>query len=294
MRVKRPFTLAVAGGLIFAAAATVYAAGVSPYGQFGSFDKAAMTVDRSPIEDKAVIIDGKLFVPADVLRDQNKLAYYYDGEKYLAHLFLGGANSEQSGKAQAAKPGQTLTKAMISSVMSGISYEADRYHAGMMRQDIINISTLAKALLDTSRSLDHVVYAKLTFNRDPDLKLLKQTLTLRSLPFEVMDERMEALAEELGKQVGSSSERKMNDVIEELQEAIKKKEKALDALEDWIRSSDEDDLEDFRDYEEDAKDSITSAVKDLTGEDLVNDPPKNDPEDSLKGKVEEWARKQQQ
>lgn len=283
--------------LLGSVAATVWAAEGSPFGKFGEYDKVEIIFEKDQIQEKGTIIEGKLYVPIDVLRDRNKAAYHYDPEKYQAYLFFGGggdSNSSNSASTSARSTTKNLTtkSAIASGFMSGIPYEADDYHSGMMRQDIMNLGTLARALKDTSKDMDTVVYAKLNFNKDPDINILQQRLTYRSMPFEIMEDRLYALADELGKQLGSSEERRMNDVIDEIDEAVGKKEKAIEALKDWIRSSDEDDLDDFRDYEEDAQETLVEVIKKLTGENLdttIKNPKKY--ENNLLDAVEEWSTK---
>lgn len=284
----------IASLLLGSVAAVAWAQEGSPFGKFGEYDKVELLFDRTPIDEKGVLIDGQLYVPINVLRDRNKAAYYYDVEKYQAYLFFGGANNAAStgtssiGTSSAAKKSDGKS-AVSPGFMSGIPYEADHYHAGMMRQDIINIATLAKALNDTSKDLDTVVYSKLTFNKDPDISLLHQRLNYRSIPFDLMEDRMYALADELGRQIGSSERRKMKDIIDDIDEAVRKKEKALDALQDWIRSSDEDDLDDFKDYEQDAEEILVTVIKKLTGENLDN--PSDKYTNNLLDEVEKWSDK---
>ncbi len=288
---KSALLISLSGLLATGLAATAVAAGASPFGQFGSYDKVEVFVDGTSVKDRGVLIEGKLYVPVDPLRDMNKAAYYYDPQTYQVYLFFGGRRSNPQTVDPMAVGGTPLATGNVQpGFMEGIPYDADNYHAGMMRQDIINIATLAKALLDTSRDLDNVVYSKLTFNRNPDMNLLRQRLMYRSMPFSLMKDRMDALADELGRQIGSSYKRKMKDVMDELDTAVRKKEKAMDALEDWIRSSDKDDLDDFRDYEDDAKDSIYSAIRKLTGENIKN--PQQKYSDNIKERVEKWAQNQ--
>lgn len=281
--------------LLGSVAATVWAAEGSPFGKFGEYDKVEIVVEKSQVEEKGAIIDGKLYVPIDVLRDRNKAAYYYDPEKYQAYLFFGGGGSSTTSDSSSISNRTTANKltiksALSSGFMTGIPYEADDYHSGMMRQDIINLGTLSRALMDTSKDMDTVVYAKLNFNKNPDIDLLQQRLTYRSMPFEVMEDRMYALADELGRQIGSSEKRRMKDIIDDIDDAVRKKEKAIDALNDWIRTSDEDDLDDFRDYEEDAQEMLVEVIKKLTGDNLdqtTKNPKKY--ENNLLDEVEEWS-----
>ncbi|MGC5324900.1 hypothetical protein [Brevibacillus sp. SYSU BS000544] len=281
--------------LLGSVAATVWAAEGSPFGKFGEYDKVEIVVEKNQVVEKGAIIDGKLYVPIDVLRDRNKAAYYYDPEKYQAYLFFGGGgsstvNDSSSGNNSTSANKLTVKSALTSGLMSGIPYEADDYHSGMMRQDIINLGTLARALMDTSKDMDTVVYAKLNFNKDPDINLLQQRLIYRSMPFEVMEDRMYALADELGRQIGSSEKRRMKDIIDDIDEAVRKKEKAIDALKDWIRSSDEDDLDDFRDYEEDARETLVEVIKKLTGDNFdKNDKNPQRYENNLLDEVEDWS-----
>lgn len=283
--------------LVGSVAATVWAAEGSPFGKFGEYDKVEIIVERNQVQEKGAIIDGKLYVPVDVLRDQNRAAYYYDPVSYQAYLFFGGGSStntvdSKSSSSVTSTSNLTAKSAIASGLMAGIPYEADDYHSGMMRQDIINLATLARALMDTSKDLDSVVYAKLNFNKDPNLDLIQQRLAYRSMPFEIMEDRMSALADELGRQVGSSEKRRMKDIIDDIEEAVRKKEKAIDSLKDWIRTSDEDDLDDFRDYEEDAREILVDVIKKLTGENLdknAKNPQKY--KNNLLDEVQEWSSK---
>ncbi|UFJ40072.1 hypothetical protein LOK74_18850 [Brevibacillus humidisoli] len=289
---KQVMLACLASVLTGSLAATVLAAGASPFGQLGEYDKVKVIVDRTPVEDKGLLIDGNLYIPVNALREENKLAYVYDPETYQAYLFFGGTAANQGTNPSATDQSPSPSEREVAlGFMSGIPYEADDYHSGMMRQDVINIATLAKALLDTSGDWENAVYSKLNFNRNPNLSMLRQKLAYRTVPFQVLEDRMEALAEELGDQISGRYERKMEDVIDELEEAVEKKEKALESLEDWLQSSDEDDLEDYRDYDEEAKESISDAIEKLTGEDLED--PTDHHSNNIKEKVEEWSRKQQ-
>ncbi|MBO8164268.1 MAG: hypothetical protein H0Z34_11205 [Brevibacillus sp.] len=289
---KQTLLIGLASLLSISITAAVWAAGASPFGQLGSYDKVEVIVDRTPVKEKGLLIEGELYIPVEALRAQNKLAYVYDAQTYQAYLFFGGGTQQQGTSSAGSQPGTPTRDEVILGFMSGIPYEADGYHSGMMRQDIINIATLAKALLATSKDWEKVVYSKLTFNRNPDVGLLRQQLSYRTIPFDILEERMEALAEELGDQISRSYERKMEDVIDELEEAVEKKEKALETLEDWLQTSDEDDLEDFRDYDEDAKESIYDAIRKLTGEDLED--PTDHYSNNIKAEVEEWLLEQQE
>ncbi|MGD8190298.1 hypothetical protein ACQCN2_09980 [Brevibacillus ginsengisoli] len=281
--------VAVAITLLGSVAATAWAAGGSPFGKVGDYDKVELMIDRSPISDRGVIIDGKLYVPMDTLRDRNKAAYYYDVNTYQAYLFFGGAGTTNQANTTMTT-GNNASSTRSPNFMSGIPYDANNYHAGMMRQDIINISTLAKALMNVSKDMDSVVYAKLTFNRDPDMNLLHQQLNYRSMTFDIMDERMYALADELGRQLGSSNKRNMKDIIDDIHDAVRNKEKALSALQDWLVSSDKRDLEDFKDYEKDAKDLLVGVVKKLTGENLDPGSKKSSKFDNnLLDAVDKWS-----
>ncbi|MET3291665.1 UNVERIFIED_CONTAM: hypothetical protein ABID98_004235 [Brevibacillus sp. OAP136] len=84
-------TLAISIGLI----GTAFAAGLSPYGQTGDLENVALTVDNKPIQDRGVLINGQLYVPAKALSDQNKMAFYYDKDTYSGYLFSGGGNNEE-------------------------------------------------------------------------------------------------------------------------------------------------------------------------------------------------------
>lgn len=264
-----PVTIATL--LLGSVAASVWAADGSPFGKVGDYDKVELLIDRSPISDRGVLIEGKLYVPVDALRDRNKAAYYYDPEKYQAYLFFGGAQTTTSPATTSTTTSRSTESSSTPDYMTGIPYDADNYHSGMMRQDIINIATMAKALMSVSKDMDSVVYSKLTFNRDPDMTLLQQRFNYRSMPFDIMEDRMYALADELGRQLGSSERRKMKDIIDDIHDAVRKKEKSLDALRDWLDSSDDNDLDDFRDYEKDAKDLLIDVIKKLTGENLATD-----------------------
>lgn len=291
---KQVLTAGLACLLTGTLAASVVAAGASPFGQLGGYEKVELVVDHIPVQGKGLLIDGELYIPASALRQQNKLAYVSDDQAYRAYLFFGGAATGATSGNAAAGDQKTLPdkRAIELSFMAGIPYEADNYHAGMMRQDIINIATLAKALLRTSSDWEKAVYAKITYNRNPNMALLRQQLAYRTVPFTVLEDRMEALAEELGKQISRKYERRMQDVIDDLQDAVENKERALDALEDWLKSSDEDDLEDYRDYDEDANESIYDAIEKLTGENLKKPSDYND--NNIQAKVKEWSLKQQQ
>ena len=290
---KQVLTASLACLLTGGLAASVLAAGASPFGQLGGYDKVEVVIDRTPVEEKGLLIEGNLYIPANALKAQNKLAYAYDEKAYRAYLFFGGAaQGAATGNAVDGNRERLVDEREIElSFMAGIPYEADDYHAGMMRQDIINIATLAKALLETSSDWEKAVYAKLNFNRDPNLSMLRQKLAYRTVPFTVLEDRMKALAEELGDQISRSYERKMEDVIDELKEAVEKKEKALESLEDWLNSSDEDDLEDYRDYDEEARESIYDAIEKLTGENLKK--PSDYYDNNIQDKVKEWTLKQQ-
>ncbi|MGE5702149.1 MAG: hypothetical protein ACM32O_06445 [Clostridia bacterium] len=288
MKKRVGFSL-IAGIAVMGAAASVLAAGVSPFGQFGAYDKLELVIDKSPVQQRAVMIEGELYIPAESLRQLNKVAYYVDGQSYQAHMFLGGSGTSGSEDSSGRRT-TSSTRIVEPGFMNNVPYDARNYHAGMMRQDVINIATLAKTLLDTSRDLENVVYSKLAFNQDPDMTQLRQRLNYRTAPFDVMEDRMDALANELGEQkgLGSKWERRMEDVIDYLDDAVKSKNKALNALEDWIDSSDKDDLKDFRKYEEDARESIGDALKILTGENI--DDAKKKSENNLKDAIDQWTK----
>lgn len=283
--------VAVALAMLGSVAATVWAAEGSPFGKIGEYDKVELLLDRTPVSDRGVLLDGKLYVPVDALRDRNKAAYYYDPVKYQAYLFFGGGETTNPVSTSTTST-NTSKSTSTPDYMVGIPYDADDYHAGMMRQDIINIAAMAKALKDVSKDMDTVVYSKLTFNRDPDLELLKQRMNYRSMPFEIMEDRMYALADELGRQISSSERRKMKDIIDDIHDAIRKKEKAMDALQDWLNNSDEDDLDDFRDYEADAQELLIDIIGSLTGENVdPNDKTPTKMKNNLLDEVDEWSAK---
>ncbi|MET3291666.1 UNVERIFIED_CONTAM: hypothetical protein ABID98_004236 [Brevibacillus sp. OAP136] len=171
--------------------------------------------------------------------------------------------------------------------MQGIPYDADDYHSGMMMQDIVNVTALAKALWSTGDTIENVIQLRLNQNRDPNLALVRQGILYRTIPLDIMEDRMQSLADELGRQISSRERRKMEDVEDYIAKAVKSKEKALDALEEWVSSSNKKDLEDIRDYEKDAKKYLEKAIILLTGED-VSDNSNSNKEDSLKKKVEKW------
>lgn len=270
---------------------TVYAAGVSPFGQFGSYDKVEITVEGVKVPEKGVVIEDQLYIPVGTLFNQKKLAYTYDPATYSAYLFFGGGKSESSSYYFSDSIGGGKSRSDIAKeLMNGIPYEAKDYHSGMMRQDIVNIVSLSKSLLSTSDSMANAVQTKLTTNRNPNIEMVKQAVYYRSVPLELMQDRMEALADELGRQIGSKPKRQMNDVIDYIDDALKNKKKALEALEDWLRTSDEDDLEDYRDYEEEVKENIYDAVEILNGENLKKSGERK--ENNLLSKVNEWIAKQ--
>ncbi len=270
---------------------TVFAADSSPFGQFGTYDKVDLTVEKLHVESKGVIIDGNLYVPMDVLTKQNKAAYYYDAKSFQAYLFFGGgSNDSGNSQSRAASSNNTSRSAIEDKLMESIPYDAKNYHSGMMRQDVINIAMLAKSLAATSDDLEKAVFAKMSGNINPDMKLLRQRVSYRTIPFDVMSDRMEVLADELGRQskpLGTTYKRRMNDVIDYLRDAVRDKEKALDALEDWLDSSDKDDLQDYRDYDKDANKNIDKALKYLTGESTSG----SSNTDNLKAKIDEWLKK---
>ncbi|WP_431809596.1 hypothetical protein [Brevibacillus agri] len=267
---------------------TVYAISGSPYGKLGEYEQVALSVDRTPITEKGILIDGQVYVPVEPLYKMNKLGYFQNSSSYEAYLFFGGLDSYVDYSSLATTKTKSISD-IEEEIMKGIPYESDGYHSGMMRQDILNIAILAKTLIMTSQQIDSAVHLKLTQNVTPNFELIKQGVQYRTLPITIMEDRMEALADELGRQIGSRERRKMEDVIDELDEAVRNKEKALEAFEDWVRSSDEDDLDDYRRYEEKAKENVYSAVELLTGEDLEN-PGKRDT-GSLKDKVDAWINK---
>ncbi|WP_432775402.1 hypothetical protein AAFJ72_19695 [Brevibacillus gelatini] len=267
---------------------TVYAISGSPYGKLGEYERVALSVDRTPITEKGILINGQVYVPVEPLYRMNKLGYFQDPSAYEAHLFFGGKDSYVDYYGWATTRTKSISE-IEEEIMKGIPYESDRYHSGMMKQDILNITILAKTLIMTSQQIDSAVHLKLTQNVTPNFELIRQGVHYRTLPIAIMEERMEALADELGRQIGSRERRKMEDVIDELDEAVRNKEKALEALEDWVRTSDEDDLDDYRRYEERAKENVYAAVKLLTGEDLEN--PGKNRTDSLKHKVDAWINK---
>lgn len=278
-------TLAISMGLI----GTVFAAGVSPYGQTGELENVALTVDNKPIQDKGVLVNGQLFIPAKALSDQNKMAFYYDKDSYSAYLFSGGSNNEKNMNASIAlySDRSKSRKQIADEIMKGIPYDADDYHSGMMMQDIINITALAKALWSTSDTIENVIQLRLNQNREPNLTLVRQGILYRTIPLDIMEDRMQALADELGRQLKSNERRKMEDVEDYISSAVRNKEKALDALEEWVSTSNRRDLDDIRDYEKDAKKDLEKAIIILTGED-ISDNSNSKKEDSLKKKVEKW------
>lgn len=278
-------TLAISIGLI----GTAFAAGLSPYGQTGDLENVALTVDNKPIQDRGVLINGQLYVPAKALSDQNKMAFYYDKDTYSGYLFSGGGNNEKNISASVAlySDKSKSKKQIADEIMQGIPYDADDYHSGMMMQDIVNVTALAKALWSTGDTIENVIQLRLNQNRDPNLALVRQGILYRTIPLDIMEDRMQSLADELGRQISSRERRKMEDVEDYIAKAVKSKEKALDALEEWVSSSNKKDLEDIRDYEKDAKKYLEKAIILLTGED-VSDNSNSNKEDSLKKKVEKW------
>ncbi|MGO0058942.1 hypothetical protein ACTID9_02725 [Brevibacillus fluminis] len=280
-------TAAISLGLI----GTAFAAGVSPYGQTGDLENVALTVDNKPIADKGILVNGQLYIPAKALSDQKKIAFYYDKDSYNAYLFSGGGDSEKTVAASVAMYTSSMKNRdqIAKEIMQGIPYETDDYHSGMMMQDITNITALAKGLLTTSDSIENVIQMRLSQNKLPNLTLVRQGILYRTIPLDIMQDRMQSLADELGRQISSSKRRDMEHVADDIQKAVNSKEKAIDSLEDWVSSSDKRDLEDVRDYEKDAKKYLYRAIKDLTGEDLEN--PNKEEEGGLKQAVEEWIRK---
>ncbi|MFF0828880.1 hypothetical protein ACFYU8_18350 [Brevibacillus sp. NPDC003359] len=267
---------------------TVYAAG-SPYGKIGNYELVAINMDREKTNAKGLFINGEIYVPVSEMQKNNKVAYFYDSANYQTHLFFGGGkDSNDSFDPYYRDNGyQYKSKSELAAeVMKNIPYDDDRYHSGMMHQDIINIASFAKAFLSVTEMMDNAVQSKASINRDPNLELIKQGMVYRGLPLELMDDRMKALANELGDQIGRSEERDMDDVRDNIQEAIKYQNKAFRVLEDWLESSDEDDLDDYRDYVEEVRDNLYEAVETLTGE--VLDKPGTVNDDSLKKEVEKW------
>lgn len=269
---------------------TAFAAGVSPYGQTANLDNVALTVDNKPIQDKGILVNGQLYVPAKTLSDQKKLAYYYDKDSYNAYLFSGGSDNDKNVAASVAIYTSSMKNRdqIANEIMQGIPYETKDYHSGMMMQDITNIRALAKGLLTTSDSIENVIQMRLSQNKQPNLTLVRQGILYRTIPLDIMEDRMQALADELGRQIGSRERRKMEDVADDIRKAVNSKEKALNALEDWVSSSDKSDLADVRDYEKDAKKYLYKAILNLTGEDLNN--PNKEENEGLKQKVEKWIK----
>ncbi|WP_139491119.1 hypothetical protein [Brevibacillus dissolubilis] len=278
--------------LLLSGIGTAWAASVSPYGQFGTYDKVALTMDRAQVPDKGVIIEGNLYIPAESLRKIDKLAYVVDNQSYQAHVFLGGNSAEVNNLYnKLGSSYQTKSKSQIASeIMGNIAYDTRGYHSGMMRQDILNIASLAKALYNTSEQMEAAIQLKLSVNTTPNTALIEQGVAYRSIPLELLEERMEVLAESLGDNLSSRDERDMEDVIDYIEDALENKQKSLRAFNDWIESSDEDDLEDIRDYEEDVKDDLADAIQILIGEDIQRPGVKID-DDHLQAAVDEWIRK---
>lgn len=268
---------------------TVYAAEGSPFGKLYGFDKVSLNVEGYKVPDNGVLIDGQLYIPVNPLYARDKLAYYYDPKSYEAFLFFGGNNTSGTWQSNIGK-GMKSKSEIAEEIMQGIPYESEGYHAGLMRQDVVNIASLAKGLLLTSDQMENAVQQKLSLGRTPNMELVRQAVLYRSLPLEIMEDRMEALADELKKQIGSRQRRMMEDVIENIDDALRYKQKSLNALEDWMRTSDKDDLEDYRDYEDDVKKHIYEAIELLTGEDLKVPGKVNSK--NIKTEIEKWILKQ--
>ncbi|RNB91461.1 hypothetical protein EDM56_05340 [Brevibacillus fluminis] len=283
-------TMAASLAVFLGVVGTAYAAGVSPYGQTGNFENVLLTVDNKPTQETGVLINGQLYVPAKALSDQRKLAYYYDKDSYNAYLFFGGGDNDKNVSANVAMytNNHKSRQQIESEIMKGIPYETNDYHSGMMMQDINNIAGMIKGLLSTSDMIEYTIQMKLSQNVQPNMDTLRQQILYRSIPFDIMEDRMNALANELGRQLGSKERRRMEDIIDDIQTAVKRKEKALNALDDWLDSSSKRDLEDVRDYEADVKKYMYQALLDLTGEDLKN--PGKVKSDGLKQKVDKWIR----
>lgn len=267
---------------------TAFAMNENPYGKLGEYDQVALNVDRTPISEKGVLINGQVYVPVEPLLKMNKLGYYQDSSSYQAYLFFGGEDKYIDYSDLLSTKTKSISD-IEDDIMKGIPYESNGYHSGMMRQDILNIAILAKTMIMNSQQIDSAVHLKLTQNVTPNFDLIKQGVQYRTMPITIMEDRMEALADELGSQLGSRERRKMNDVIDELDEAVRNKEKALEAFKDWVRSSDEDDLDDYHRYEKKAKENVYTAVEILTGEDMEK--PGSRDTDSLKDKVDAWINK---
>ncbi|WP_232699450.1 hypothetical protein [Brevibacillus daliensis] len=287
---KKTKLFALTATIIALSTTTVFAAKqlVYPYGQLGEYPQIALSTDRSPIKERGLYINGQVYVPVEALQTQKKLAYYFDPSRYQAHLFFGGAggSTQMTQEAQRVVSNQQI----VDSLMGSISFDASNYHSGMMLQDIDNIASLAKQLKLTTDSMNKAVYSKLNQNITPNMSLLKQTYAYGTVPLELMQDRMEKLADSLGDNVSSRDERRMEDVMELIDDAIYKKHRALTAFEDWLQSSDEDDLDDLHDYEEEANKDIDNAIKYLTGLDAkdLGDKYKN----NLRDNVVKWISKQ--
>ncbi|MBP1931494.1 hypothetical protein [Ammoniphilus resinae] len=249
-----------------------------------------LSIDRELVKEKAVLIDGEIYVPVNPLFNQNKLAYYLDGTQNSLYLFFGGETNLNWYENMPDSMKLMSREEVASKLMDGIAYEANRYHSGMMKQDIVNIYSLLKGLLETNERMENAIYMKLNLNQEPNITMLKQNYYYRSEPIRILSSRMYALSRELGDQLGSRERRMMKEVVERIDDALGDKDDALEAMEDWIRSSDEDDLDDVRDNEMDAKENLYEAIELLTGEDLTK-PGKVD-ENSLKHRVDKWIKKQ--
>lgn len=288
----RKVTILATVGALAIGIGTAYAAG-SPYGKLGPYEQVSINMDREKTNAKGVLINKEIYVPVSAMQKNNKSAYYYDSANYEVHLFFGGGQESNNTVDYYYRDNGYQYKSkseLAAEVMKNIPYDDANYHSGMMHQDILNITSFSKAFLTVTEMMDNAVQSKVSINRDPNMEIIKQALRYRGLPLELMDDRMEALAEELGDQIGRREERDMEDVRDHIQDAIKYQNKAYNVLEDWLRSSDEDDLDDYRDYVEEVKENLYEAIELLTGE--VMDEPGQVNEDSLKKEVEKWLLKQ--
>ncbi|AYB36998.1 hypothetical protein [Brevibacillus laterosporus] len=274
--------LALGGTTVFAATQLV-----SPYGQEGNYQKVALTVDRSPINERGIVIEGKVYVPVEPLQNLRKLAYSQDDASFVTHLFFGGSGGSTTLTQEAQRV--MGDKDVLNTLMQSIPYESKNYHSGMMLQDLQNIASLASQMKKTTDTLNKAIYSKLNQNVTPNVGMLKQTYTYATVPIEIMRDRMEALSDEMGDKLSKSDRRRMDDVIELLNDAVKYKQKSVRTFEDWLESSDEDDLEDMRDYEKDANKYIDEAIKYLNGFDAKK--PGKKYSNNLRDSVLEWIRK---
>ncbi|MCF6093386.1 hypothetical protein L1765_05160 [Microaerobacter geothermalis] len=249
--------------------ASVYAySDHSLYGELYGFPLYKLLIDGKENSLKALNIYGKIYIPADVyLQKVNGTMIIDDNRSEIrikTNIRIPSSSDNNSTHANNTASNRSGTNS--NTFIDVINPKpVENYTVGMLSQDLKSLKQITQLLLKTSDQFKLLSFSVIQ-NRDDAITLntVKNHWEVRKSNYEAFEDRLDDMKDAIKELLGSTTSRNFEkDTLDHIEDAIYYKGKALDNLEDWYNTSDEDDYEDYKDYDRKANGELERAIREI-------------------------------